>query len=104
MRPVAVTCSPRARAEIEDAYDWVAQAFDPRTASSTIAAIKKTAEILADFPNAGRATDIAGVRMLPVVKYPYLVYPPSATTKSSSFTFAMHDAAHQKRPASREAA
>jgi len=70
---VSLRYSPRARRDIDGIHDWIAK-DRPRAATAVVAAIRKTAALLADYPRVGRETDIPGVRMLPVGRYPYLVY------------------------------
>ncbi|WP_442896104.1 type II toxin-antitoxin system RelE/ParE family toxin [Bradyrhizobium sp. AZCC 2289] len=36
--------------------------------------IRSTSELLARYPGLGRETDIIGVRVFPIARYPYLVY------------------------------
>jgi len=36
--------------------------------------IRSTSELLARYPGLGRETDITGVRVFPISRYPYLVY------------------------------
>ena len=36
--------------------------------------LKAAAELLAQFPGVGRATDIPGVRALPAAPFPYVIY------------------------------
>jgi addiction module RelE/StbE family toxin len=65
--------APRARADISDIHDYIAQ-HNPRAATAVIRQIRATARLLGKYPGFGRQTDIPGVRMLPTVRYPYLVY------------------------------
>ena len=39
-----------------------------------IARIKRSIDQLADFPCSGRPSEIAGIRELPIVRYPYIVF------------------------------
>jgi plasmid stabilization system protein ParE len=65
--------SPRARADIADIHDHIAQ-HNPRAATAVARKIRSTCRLLGRYPGIGRGTDIPGVRMLPVSRYPYLVY------------------------------
>ena len=37
-------------------------------------AIKRTIERLADFPRSARPSEVPGIRELPIVRYPYIVF------------------------------
>jgi toxin ParE1/3/4 len=43
-------------------------------AKAVVKAIRTSARLVEKYPKIGRASDIEGVRVLSVVKYPYLVY------------------------------
>ena len=65
--------APRARADIAHIHDYIAR-HNARAATAVIRQIRSTARLLARYPGLGRETDIAGVRVLPTARYPYLVY------------------------------
>lgn len=65
--------APRARSDIDAIHAYI-QAVNPRAATAVVLSIRATARLLARHPGLGRATDIAGVSVLPVGRYPYLVY------------------------------
>ena len=65
--------APRARADIAEIYQYIAQ-HSPRAATAVSAQIRATGRLLAEYPGLGRETDIAGVRVFPTARYPYLVY------------------------------
>jgi toxin ParE1/3/4 len=52
--------------------------ISPSTASRprtrVIARIKRSIDQLADFPYSGRRSEIADIRELPIVRYPYIVF------------------------------
>jgi toxin ParE1/3/4 len=73
MRPVKLSWSPRARGDIESIYEWIAP-HNKRAAESVVAEIRKTGELLREYPGVGRPTNIADVQVIPVVRYAYLVY------------------------------
>lgn len=56
--------APRARSDIAHIYEYIAR-HDTRAATTIVQQIR---------PGLGRETDIPGVRVLPTVRYPYLVY------------------------------
>ncbi len=68
-----ITLSPRALADF-DAIRSYLLSRSPQGAESVRLAIADTIDLLAQFPRAGRDTNIEGVRVIPVVRYPYLVY------------------------------
>jgi plasmid stabilization system protein ParE len=63
----------RARTDIEGLHEYIAQQ-DKRAASAVVRRIRSVSQLLARHPGLGRATDIAGVRMFPIVPFPYLIY------------------------------
>ena len=68
-----LTWSPRARGDIYAIHDWVRQ-HSEQGATRVIAEIRKTAELIARHPSIGRSTDRPPIRVLPVVRFPYLIY------------------------------
>jgi toxin ParE1/3/4 len=62
-----------ARRQIERIVDGIA-AHSPRGAASVRARIRAVTGLLADHPRAGRRTDMDGIRRVPVVPYPYLIF------------------------------
>ena len=73
MRPLKVTFAPRARKDIDDIHAWLCERS--RTgAASVISAVRETSLLNGEYPQIGRNSDIEGVKLLPVLKYPYLVY------------------------------
>ena len=73
MRPVKLTYAPRARTDLDEIHSWLSER-SLVAASSVLRAIRGTAELIGEYPQIGRATDIEGVKVLPVIRYPYLVY------------------------------
>ena len=65
--------APRTRNDIADIHAYIAE-HNPRAAIAVVRAIRTTASLLARHPRAGRDTEIAGIRVLAVARYPYLVY------------------------------
>jgi toxin ParE1/3/4 len=68
-----VRYSKRALVQLEDIYLYISQ-FNPRAAGQVVARIEELCARLAEFPGMGTKTDQENVRVLPVVRYPYLVY------------------------------
>ena len=63
----------RALEDIADIRDYLL----PRSsqgAENVRRAIIEDFDLLEQFPHSGRSTDIPGIRVLPVVRYPYLIY------------------------------
>ncbi len=68
-----VRFSRRALAQLQEIHNYIAP-FNPRAAGRAVARIEELCEKLSDFPGMGHATDQPGVRVLPVVRYPYLIF------------------------------
>ena len=65
--------SPRARGDIDGIHDWVREHSAPG-ATRVIAEVRKTADLIARHPGIGRPTNRLRIRVLPVVRFPYLIY------------------------------
>ncbi len=65
--------APRASSDIAEIHTHIAQ-FNPRAATAVVRRIRTTCSHLARYPGIGRPTDIQDIRVLPVGRYPYLVY------------------------------
>lgn len=65
--------APRARTDIADIYDYIAQR-NPRAATAVVRGVRATCRLLARHPRIGRVTNISGVRVLALSRYPYLIY------------------------------
>ena len=65
--------TPRAYADLESIRGYLITR-SPHGAERVRVAIADTVDLLAQFPHCGRDTDINAVRVLPVVRFPYLVY------------------------------
>ena len=63
----------RAAADLEAIRDYLLP-LNPMGAERVRAAIANTIEVLEDFPQSGRQTDVAGIRVIIVVRYSYVVY------------------------------
>jgi toxin ParE1/3/4 len=73
MRPVRLRFSPQAYADIANIHEYFAQ-HSPRAATAVAAQIRITSLLLARYRALGHKTDIAGVRVFPTARYPYLIY------------------------------
>jgi plasmid stabilization system protein ParE len=70
---VRLRYSPRARADIADIDEYIAKQ-SLNGAAAVLRQIRATSLLLARYPGLGRQTDIPGVRVFPIARYPYLVY------------------------------
>jgi len=68
-----VELSPRAAADLEAIRDYLLP-LSPQGAERVRQGVAATVDLLTAFPRAGRETDVPGIRMLPVLHYPFLVY------------------------------
>ena len=68
-----LTWSLRARDDVDAIYDYIA-VQNKRAASSVVAELRKTADLIAQYPGIGRPTERPRIRLLPAVRFPYLVY------------------------------
>lgn len=67
-----VRYTPRALAELDEIYNYLDDR-SPKSARHIEQLIRRLVEGLADFPEAGRVTDLAGVRALLAGRFPYLI-------------------------------
>lgn len=65
--------TPRAVRELEQIRAYLLER-SPKGADRVRADINRTIRTLARHPGIGHPTDVAGVRVIPTAKYPYLVY------------------------------
>jgi len=70
---VKLRFTPRARADIADIHQYIAQ-HNTTAATTVVRQLRATSQLLARHPGLGRETDISGVRVLSTARYPYLVY------------------------------
>jgi plasmid stabilization system protein ParE len=68
-----VRYTARARDDLEAILEFLAER-SPAGAASVRRSIKKTIEVIAEFPEGGRLIGELGVRVLPTGRHPYLVY------------------------------
>jgi toxin ParE1/3/4 len=59
--------------QLEEIHRYIAER-NPRAAKAVVARIEDLCEKLGEFPGMGSTTDQPGVRVLPVVRYPYLIF------------------------------
>ena len=65
--------SPRAISDLDSIREYLLP-HSPQGAESVRLAIAETIALLEQFPGAGRKSTINGVRVIPVVRYHYLIY------------------------------
>jgi addiction module RelE/StbE family toxin len=70
---VKIRYRPNALAQLDNIFAYIAVHSQP-SAHRVIARIKRSIDQLADFPYSGRRSEIADIRELPIVRYPYIVF------------------------------
>lgn len=68
-----IRISPRVTADLEQIRAYLS-ARSPQGAERVRQRIEQTVDTLSDYPGIGRLTNIADIKMIAVVHYPYLVY------------------------------
>jgi plasmid stabilization system protein ParE len=68
-----VRYSPRARGDLEAIVNYLAQ-HNLEAAKRVRQAVANTIRVIGEFPESGRLTAEPGVRVLPVGRFPYLIY------------------------------
>lgn len=79
--------SARAGTDIAHIHDYISQ-HNQSAAIAVVQRIRSTCELLVRFPGLGRDTDIAGVRVFPIARYPTLSIIGSRETSWKSSTSA----------------
>ena len=67
------TYSPRALRQLEAIHAYITE-HSPLGAAAVITRIRERCEMVGELPGMGTATDQAGVRVLRVTRYPYLIF------------------------------
>jgi toxin ParE1/3/4 len=68
-----VRYTPRARGDLRLILEYIDER-NPRGAENVKRAIRKTIELIGEYPEGGRTTGQQGTRVLPAGRYPYLIY------------------------------
>lgn len=68
-----VRFSPQARRDLRDIHTWLS-ARSVTGAATVLAAILNSTGLIGQHPAIGRRTEFHGVRVLSVVRHPYLIY------------------------------
>lgn len=64
---------PTALEQLDRIHDYIATNSE-RAAHRVISQIKHSIDLLAQLPNSGRPSEVIGIRELPIVRYPYIVF------------------------------
>jgi toxin ParE1/3/4 len=64
---------PTALTQIDAIFSYI-EAHDPSAAHRLMRRIKRTIERLAEFPYSARPSEVSGIRELPIVRFPYIVF------------------------------
>jgi len=68
-----VRYTPRARSDLANILKYIDER-SPQGARNVKRTIRKTIELIGRFPLGGRDAEEPGIRVLPVGRYPYLIY------------------------------
>ena len=68
-----VRYSRRALAQLEQVHSYIFE-HNPSAARRVVERIEDLCEKLGEFPGMGHTTDHPDIRVLPVVRYPYLIF------------------------------
>jgi toxin ParE1/3/4 len=68
-----VRYTPRARGDMDAILSYIDQR-NPQGARNVARTMHKTVELIEQFPQAGRLAGEQGTRVLPIGRYPYLIY------------------------------
>lgn len=64
---------PTALAQIDAIFAYIRE-HNPAAGDRVIRTIKQSIDRLAEFPRSGRPSEISGIRELPIVRYPFIVF------------------------------
>ena len=64
---------PAAVAQLDAIFSHIAGHNRP-AGHRVMSTIKRSIERLADFPHSARSSEVPGIRELPIVRYPYIVF------------------------------
>lgn len=64
---------PTALAQIDAIFAFISER-NPSAADRALATIKRSIDRLAEFPYSARSSEVPGIRELPIVRYPYIVF------------------------------
>jgi toxin ParE1/3/4 len=69
---VKIRYRPTALAQLDAILEFIA-ARSPAAAHRVMARIKRSIDLLADFPRSSKASEVPGIHEMPIVRYPYIV-------------------------------
>ena len=64
---------PAALTQLDAIFEYIT-ARNPAAAHRVMARIRRSIDLLADFPLSSKASEIPGIREMPIVRYPYIVF------------------------------
>jgi plasmid stabilization system protein ParE len=70
---VKIRYRPTALAQLDAILEFIA-ARSPAAAHRVMARIKRSIDLLADFPRSSKASEVPGIHEMPIVRYPYIVF------------------------------
>jgi len=70
---VKIIYLPIALTQLDNIFNDLS-ALNPAAARRVKATIKHSIDLLADFPRSAKASEIPGIREMPIVRYPYVVF------------------------------
>jgi addiction module RelE/StbE family toxin len=65
--------SETALRELDEIFEYIHE-YNPSAAAAVINRIERLASLIGELPLIGHRTDEEGVRMMPVVRYPFLIF------------------------------
>jgi toxin ParE1/3/4 len=71
--PLKIRYRPAAIRQLDKIFTDIGQ-LNPRAALRVTRTIQRSVERLASFPYSSRASEVPGIRELPIVRYPYIVF------------------------------
>ena len=71
--PLTIRYRPVALKQLDAIFSHIAMHNDP-AAHRVMSAIKTSIERLRYFPHSARRSEVAGIREMPIVRYPYIVF------------------------------
>lgn len=97
---MGIRWSETALAEVESIFSYISE-HNRSAASAVVKRIEGLSTLLAEFPQMGHVTDEVNVRVLSVVRYPFLIfYTIDETTDETVILHVRHSAQDWPRPGS----
>jgi toxin ParE1/3/4 len=70
---VKIRYRPTALAQLDAIFEYIT-ARNPSAARRVMVRIKRSIDLLADFPRSSKESEIRGIHEMPIVRYPYVVF------------------------------